>query len=196
VIIAAILILFDLWAMREIQLRNAINVKHAYLKGYMDGRKDGDTMRLDVSLDKDLNDKLSTIATMFHKYNVPEKQAEVWAKVVCQSAKIYQIPELVLVGIILQESGCNPQSKSKAKHPASGLTQVTWHWWKSYLTKEEIAQSEMDLHNPIIGIRAGATVLRYLLDIHKGDMRKALRAYSGNAAYYEEKIQRRVQDAQ
>lgn len=79
-------------------------------------------------------------------------------------------PELVL-GLIEVESGFNKYAVSKVG--ARGYMQVMPFWVKELGTKEQ------DLFHLRINLRYGCTVLRYYLDIEKGDLFRALGRYNG-----------------
>jgi len=79
-------------------------------------------------------------------------------------------PELVL-GLIEVESGFNKYAVSKVG--ARGYMQVMPFWVKELGTKEQ------DLFHLRVNLRYGCTVLRYYLDIEKGNLFRALGRYNG-----------------
>lgn len=108
--------------------------------------------------------------------------------VVYYSAK-YRVPQIVLAGMVMQES--SGRSDARSNCGAVGLTQIRWSCWGDALTEAGIAQTEADLLNPETSIEAGAFIVRTLLDKY-GDIDGALRHYSGSAKRYIEKVIRRV----
>ena len=80
-------------------------------------------------------------------------------------------PELVL-GLIEVESGFKKYAVSGAG--AHGYMQVMPFWVK------EIGAAEHNLFHLRINLRYGCTILRYYLDIEKGDLYRALGRYNGS----------------
>jgi len=79
-------------------------------------------------------------------------------------------PELVL-GLIEVESSFNKYAVSKVG--ARGYMQVMPFWVK------ELGTTDQDLFHLRINLRYGCTVLRYYLDIEKGNLFRALGRYNG-----------------
>lgn len=79
-------------------------------------------------------------------------------------------PELVL-GLIEVESGFKKYAVSKVG--ARGYMQVMPFWVKELGTKEQ------DLFHLRINLRYGCTILRYYLDMEKGNLYRALGRYNG-----------------
>lgn len=131
---------------------------------------------------------IEALEILFRKY--PKADASNYARWVVEAASRYQVPTIILAGMMLQESSANPEAISNAG--ARGLTQVRWKHWGATLRSLGIVQSEQDLHDPRKSIEAGAAILGILLDRYQGDIQKALRHYSGGATRYQEKIVRRV----
>lgn len=80
-------------------------------------------------------------------------------------------PELVL-GLIEVESGFKKYAVSSAG--ARGYMQVMPFWTR------EIGTKEHNLFHLRINLRYGCTILRYYLDIEKGDLYRALGRYNGS----------------
>ena len=80
-------------------------------------------------------------------------------------------PELVL-GLVEVESGFKKYAVSGAG--AHGYMQVMPFWVK------EIGAAEHNLFHLRINLRYGCTILRYYLDIEKGDLYRALGRYNGS----------------
>jgi soluble lytic murein transglycosylase-like protein len=80
-------------------------------------------------------------------------------------------PELVL-GLIEVESKFNKYAISKSG--ARGYMQVMPFW------VNEIGSKEHDLFHMRVNLRYGCTILRYYLDIEKGDLFRALGRYNGS----------------
>ncbi len=144
---------------------------------YEAGVKHGIEQAVDSSPD------VEALTTLFARYR--HADAPNFARwVVYYSAK-YRVPQIVLAGMVMQESSGNASAKSNCG--AVGLTQIRWCCWGKELTEAGIAQSEVDLLNPETSIEAGAYILRTLLDRY-GDIDGALRHYSGNARNYTDKV--------
>lgn len=108
--------------------------------------------------------------------------------VVYYSAK-YRVPQVILAGMVLQESSGKPNARSSCG--AVGLTQIRWKYWGETLISAGICVTEADLLVPETAIEAGAYILRTLLDRY-GDIDGALKHYSGNARGYTDKVIGRV----
>lgn len=80
-------------------------------------------------------------------------------------------PELVLA-VIEVESNFDRWAVSSAG--AQGLMQVMPFWLK------EIGRPDDSLQDPRTNLRMGCTILRYYLDMEKGDLGKALARYNGS----------------
>ncbi len=93
-------------------------------------------------------------------------------------------PQLVLAVIDI-ESGFNRYALSGAG--AQGLMQIMPFW------KEIYGNPEDDLHNPLVSLRYGCTILRHYMDRY-GNVRDALAAYNGSLgrSTYPDKIMRRL----
>ncbi len=99
--------------------------------------------------------------------------------------------DTLVTKIIHVESRGNP--KAVSKKGAIGLMQVRWSVWKDELRKAGIAKHRDELLDPATNIRAGKFILVHYLRKHGGDVRKALRSYSGGAKGYYKKVMK-VQD--
>ncbi|HHM04644.1 MAG TPA: lytic transglycosylase domain-containing protein [Gammaproteobacteria bacterium] len=80
-------------------------------------------------------------------------------------------PELVLA-VIDVESNFDRWAISSAG--AQGLMQVMPFWLA------ELGRPQDNLFDPLTNLRLGCTILRYYLDMEKGDLRKALARYNGS----------------
>lgn len=149
---------------------------------YNAGVKHGIEQAVDSSPD------VEALTTLFARYR--HADAPNFARWVVYYSAEYRVPQIVLAGMVMQESSGRPDARSNCG--AVGLTQIRWKFWGTMLRKMKIATKESDLHNPRIAIEAGACILRYLLDKYDGDLQEALKHYSGNATEYTEKVIRRV----
>jgi Soluble lytic murein transglycosylase and related regulatory proteins (some contain LysM/invasin domains) len=84
-------------------------------------------------------------------------------------------PEL-LIAIIKKESEFRPRVQSP--YGAQGLMQVVRRWHRDKLHPSE------SLFDPAVNIRVGADVLEEYLEMANGDVRTALKKYSGNSKGY------------
>jgi soluble lytic murein transglycosylase-like protein len=84
-------------------------------------------------------------------------------------------PELVL-SVIQVESYFNPYAISRVG--ARGLMQIMPFWLK------EIGHSDDNLFEIKTNLRFGCTILRYYLDIEKGNLSRALGRYNGSLGKY------------
>ncbi len=80
-------------------------------------------------------------------------------------------PELVLA-VIEVESRFDRWAISRSG--AQGLMQVMPFWL------EELDLPDANLHEPLTNLRLGCTILRYYLDLEKGDLPRALARYNGS----------------
>lgn len=88
--------------------------------------------------------------------------------------------------IIKVESNGNPRAVSKKG--AMGLMQVRWSVWKDELRKRGIAKHRDELLDPSVNVKAGKFILARYIKLHRGDLRKALKAYSGGSKGYYERV--------
>lgn len=135
----------------------------------------------------DSSPDVEALTTLFARYR--HADAPSYARWVVYYSARYRVPQIVLAGMVMQESSGKPDARSSCG--AVGLTQIRWSCWGKVLTEAGIAQSEVDLLNPETSIEAGAYILRTLLDRY-GDIDGALRHYSGNARGYTDKVIGRV----
>ena len=148
---------------------------------YEAGVKHGIEQAVDSSPD------VEALTVLFARYR--HADAPSYARwVVYYSAK-YRVPQVILAGMVLQES--SGRSDARSNCGAVGLTQIRWKFWGDALIDAGIAQTEADLLKPETSIEAGAYILRTLIDTH-GDIDGALKHYSGNARGYTDKVIRRV----
>ena len=88
-----------------------------------------------------------------------------------ESERVELPPELVLA-VIQIESNFDRFAISSAG--ARGLMQIMPFWL------EEIGRPDDDLFTPQVNVRFGCTILRYYLDMEKGDWTRALARYNGS----------------
>lgn len=142
-----------------------------------------------ASADARVDLQVEKIAALFRLANpkLDPESALYYAYAVLEASDRYGLPENVLAGLVYTESRANPKATN---HGCYGLTQIHWAVWAKTLTAEhpEI-YGKADLFEPRKSILAGAWILRHYLDRH-GDLRKALKAYSGGAAWYPAKVLR------
>ena len=148
---------------------------------YNAGVKHGIEQAVDSSPD------VEALTVLFARYR--HADAPSYARwVVYYSAK-YRVPQVILAGMVLQESSGKATARSNCG--AVGLTQVRWRFWGQTLKDAGICETEADLLIPETAIEAGAYILRILLDKY-GDIDRALKHYSGNARNYTDKVIGRV----
>jgi soluble lytic murein transglycosylase-like protein len=148
---------------------------------YEAGVKHGIEQAVDSSPD------VEALTVLFARYR--HADAPSYARwVVYYSAK-YRVPQVILAGMVMQESSGNASARSNCG--AVGLTQIRWVCWGDALIEAGIAQTEADLLDPETSIEAGAFIVRTLLDRY-GDIDGALKHYSGNARNYTDKVIGRV----
>ena len=136
----------------------------------------------------DSSPDVEALTVLFARY----RHADVpnYARWVVYYSARYRVPQIVLAGMVMQESSGKPDARSNCG--AVGLTQIRWRFWGEMLQDAGIAQTETDLLIPEVSIEAGACILRYLLDKYDGDLQEALKHYSGNARNYTDKVIGRV----
>lgn len=148
---------------------------------YVQGIKHGIEQAVDSSPD------VEALTTLFARYR--HADAPNFARwVVYYSAK-YRVPQIVLAGMVMQESSGNASARSNCG--AVGLTQIRWKYWSETLINAGVCETETDLLVPETAIEAGAYILRILLDRY-GDIDGALKHYSGNARNYTDRVIGRV----
>ncbi len=149
---------------------------------YNAGVKHGIEQAVDSSPD------VEALTVLFSRY--PAIKAPVFiARCVVLSSARYRVPQVILAGMVLQES--SGKSDARSSCGAVGLTQIRWKFWGQALKDAGICEKESDLLDPETSIEAGAFIVRQLLDRY-GDIDKALKHYSGSAKRYIEKVIRRV----
>lgn len=94
-------------------------------------------------------------------------------RLVHQEATRANLPPELVLAVIEVESGFDRFAVSVAG--AQGLMQVMPFWLK------EIGHPDDNLAHAQTNLRLGCTILRYYLDMEKGDLRKALARYNGSA---------------
>jgi soluble lytic murein transglycosylase-like protein len=110
-----------------------------------------------------------------HKVSDPEKRLRLLRHIHFEATRAELYPELVLA-VIDVESNFNQFAISKAG--AIGLMQVMPFWL------DEIGHPEDNLFNLKTNLRMGCTILRYYLNMEKGDLTQALARYNGSKGSY------------
>ena len=164
------------------QLR--LNVGRAFTAGHEQGRMEEQVRALEAM--RRFEGSLAAVLKQYRHCLNPEQ----WAAWITQYAYAYQVPSVILLGLICQESSCNPAAESHVG--AVGLTQIQWQFWGDFLTERKVADKREDLFRPEVSIHAGAAILGHLMDKYDGDIQKALDHYSGGASDYYHKIVARV----
>jgi len=124
----------------------------AYLQGHEHGVMDG-RQAWEASI--------SALTITLSRYTDPNT-AKQYAEWIAETSIRYGVPVIILAGMIMQESSCNPKAVSKAG--ARGLTQIIWRYWGRKLINAGIARQESDLYDPRTSIDAGGYILGILLD--------------------------------
>ena len=102
----------------------------------------------------------------------PVERLELLRLVHREATRVEIPPELVLA-VIETESGFDRFAVSVAG--AQGLMQIMPFWL------DEIGHPEDNLFHTRTNLRMGCTILKYYIDMEKGDLRKALARYNGSA---------------
>lgn len=105
----------------------------------------------------------------------PEKRLRMLQQIHYEATRAELYPELVLA-VIDVESNFDQFAISKAG--AMGLMQIMPFWLK------EIGHPEDNLFHLRTNLRMGCTILRYYLDMEKGDLTQALARYNGSKGSY------------
>ncbi len=101
----------------------------------------------------------------------PEKRLELLRNIHREATRAELEPELVLA-VIQVESNFDHYAISSAG--ARGLMQIMPFWLK------ELDRPDDNLFHPPTNLRFGCTILRYYLDMEKGDLTRALARYNGS----------------
>ncbi len=101
----------------------------------------------------------------------PEERVEILKRVHYEATRAELAPELVLA-VIEVESNFDRFAVSHAG--ARGLMQVMPFWL------EEIGRPDDNLFHIETNLRMGCTILKYYLDMEKGDLQRALARYNGS----------------
>ena len=110
-----------------------------------------------------------------HKVPDPEKRLRMLRQIHYEATRAELYPELVLA-VIDVESNFNQFAISRAG--AMGLMQVMPFWL------DEIGRPDDNLFHLRTNLRMGCTILRYYLDMEKGDLTQALARYNGSKGSY------------
>ena len=108
---------------------------------------------------------------------VSKETAQLIAQAVSRDSYAYGVPIELMVAMMEQESGFNPQAIGRAGE--RGLMQIHPKWWKDFLGLTNIR----DLHDINYGIECGARVLQQLLGETKGNLKATLKKYNGGNLY-------------
>jgi soluble lytic murein transglycosylase-like protein len=117
----------------------------------------------------------------------PAERMQILQHVHQEAARVDLPPELVLAVIDI-ESAFNRYALSVAG--ARGLMQVMPFWLK------ELEQPDANLFDIQTNLRMGCTILRYYIDMEKGELTPALARYNGSTGktWYSEKVLGRLSD--
>lgn len=110
-----------------------------------------------------------------HLVSDPEKRLRLLRQIHYEATRAELYPELVLA-VIDVESNFNQFAISRAG--AIGLMQVMPFWL------DEIGHPDDNLFNLKTNLRMGCTILRYYLNLEKGDLTQALARYNGSKGSY------------
>lgn len=102
---------------------------------------------------------------------------------------IYDIPLKVAVAVANTESHFKPEAKSS--YGSAGVMQVTWRVHKKALIAQGFKNGE-ELHDPILGIKAGCFVLSRYISSTKNLKTALSRYYGGSAEVYWGRISRNI----
>ena len=120
------------------------------------------------------------ITSLFSRYN--PKQAEEFAEIVKETAKMYGIKPSIIAAIIVHESGVRPYAISKGGD--YGLMQVRWKIHRKSYPELKTAK---DLLNPSTNVRIGTEIFaRYYAQ--KKNVRNALIRYNGGSASFARRV--------
>ena len=180
-VVAVVVTAANLHLVRVIDAQRDMYARDTRL-AYEAGVKHGIEQAVDSSPD------VEALAILFARYPAIQ-DAEYYARCVVLSSARYRVPQVILAGLVLQESSGKPDARSHVG--AVGLTQIRWKFWGQALIDAGIATCEADLLDPETSIEAGAYILRTLIDRY-GDIDEALKHYSGNARNYTDKVIGRV----
>jgi hypothetical protein len=122
-----------------------------------------------------------------------ESLAYRYANLVVHNATIQQIDPILIAGVIMQESRGDSMAVSSGS--AIGLMQIIPSLWiipgcdllgnPSPRNREEHIRN---LHHVEVNICYGTRILRFYLEQQKGNVRRALAKYSGNARLYPTRV--------
>ena len=93
---------------------------------------------------------------------------------IVKSAKEYKIKPEILVSLIFVESSF--RRKAVSNKGACGLTQVMPKYTGKYSPVKNYSCDQ--LKNPYASIRAGSKILRWWINYHNGDLKRALCSYN------------------
>lgn len=116
------------------------------------------------------------VAALFLAHRVAPEHTLPVAVAAVRASDEFDIPAEVILGVISAESSGRPDARNKG---CLGLMQVNRRVWHDTLTDAGIIGGHEDYFRLESAVRAGAFILRHYLDRSGGDMKKALRRYSG-----------------
>lgn len=120
---------------------------------------------------------------------IPHSTAIKQASAFIRYSRIYGVPLDVAVAVANTESHFNPDAKSS--HGSAGVMQVTWKIHKNALISHGF-KDESDLHDPVLGIKAGCLVLSRYISSNK-TLKTALgRYYGGSPEVYWKRVSRNI----
>lgn len=120
---------------------------------------------------------------------IPHSIAIKQASAFIRYSRIYGVPLDVAVAVANTESHFNPEAKSS--HGSAGVMQVTWKIHKKTLLSHGF-KDEDDLHDPVLGIKAGCLVLSRYISSNR-TLKTALgRYYGGSPEVYWKRVSRNI----
>lgn len=136
------------------------------------------TKVIEPTVNKELKhtNKSKFISSKINKHN-PAVDADQLSSLIVDKTSLENIDPILISSLILYESGFN--AKAKSSMGAVGLMQVL-PATASYMVSINLIDKSylQDLYNEEYNLVIGIRYLKYLLDIFKGDMNKALMAYN------------------
>jgi len=112
----------------------------------------------------------------------PEK-VDLWREHINQAALEFNISPAMIAAVIAQESEGNPKAGSYAG--ARGLMQIiklTWTWLMGRERGTTVPQNPDEREDPLLNVRMGTKLLRYLQDKHDGNWIKTLASYNAGSS--------------
>lgn len=129
--------------------------------------------------------KQQLVTHLSKKYKRPASEVHTVVSTVFHEAAKHNLPPLLVLGLIEQESSLVPEAASG--YGALGLMQVVPRFHRDKLANPAAPSS---LLHPKENVRVGTAILAEYLGRARGDMRLALKRYSGDARDYAKKVLR------